>query len=229
MTDLSSVREAKGLKFCHLNIRSIVNKIDQFRMHFEKSGFDIITLSETWLSSDIGNNILQLKDYQLYRADRSFNMENDRRVKRGGGLLTYVHRDINFTPIVNQSKNVSTPDCELQRIELSSKVQKNIVVYNIYRPPAGKIESFIEALSLVIEGESDLPRKEYLYLGDFNINYSAKKSTDTRKLISWQNKLGLSQLIKSHTRRSKKSNSMIDLIMTNVEHVLGWNNKSKYQ
>ena len=55
-------------------------------------------------------------------------------------------------------------------------------------------------------------------MGDFNINFLSKKDDDTKKLLSWQNKYGLSQLIKSHTRVAKKSRSLIDLVMTNVEY-----------
>ena len=60
--------------------------------------------------------------------------------------------------------------------------------------------------------------KEIIFIGDFNINYSNKKSGDTKKLIGWQNKLGLHQIIKRNTRVSSRSQSLIDLIITNVEY-----------
>ena len=145
MVDLEHVKKAKGLKFCHLNVRSILNKMDQFRMHFQHSGINVITLSETWLTDDISSCILHLKNYQLLRLDRSFtqtNNNNGSKVKKGGGLMTYLHKDLNFTPVVNEEKNISCLDCELQRIELCSTVQKNVLVYNIYRPPSGKIDTF---------------------------------------------------------------------------------------
>ena len=218
MTDLCDLSKAKGLKLCHLNIRSILNKIDQFRMHFEHSKLDVIALSETWLSSDLCSNILQLENYQLFRWDRAFNRDNSSAIKRGGGLLLYIHKDINFNLMVDVGKNISSPDCELQRIELCSDVQKNIVLYNIYRPPSGKVHKFVEHLSSVYEKEERLTTKETVFLGDFNINYSAKKSCDTKKLISWQHKFGLTQHIKSPTRASKSARSVIDLIFSSIDH-----------
>ena len=56
-----------------------------------------------------------------------------------------------------------------------------------------------------------------MFLGDFNINFSSKKSVDTKKLITWQNSFGLSQHIKTLTRSAKTSRSMIDLIFSNID------------
>ena len=41
----------------------------------------VITLSETWLNSNISDNEIKLDNYVLYRADRG---------ARGGGVVTYV-------------------------------------------------------------------------------------------------------------------------------------------
>ena len=49
----------------------------------------------------------------------------DGNVKKGGGLLTYVRNSINFNVLVEIGKNISCKDCELQRLELCSNVQKN--------------------------------------------------------------------------------------------------------
>ena len=104
---LENFKGAKGIKFCHLNVRSLLKKIDQFRFHFEDSGIDVITLSETWLSSGIGSNILQMDGYQLYRWDRDCAERG--RVKKGGRLMIYVHKSLKFTPVETRSRNVSIP------------------------------------------------------------------------------------------------------------------------
>ena len=218
MSELMHLSEAKGLKFCHLNVRSILNKIDQFRLHFETTGIDVITISETWLSKDISSNFLQLKGYQLIRLDRNptQNDNGHNPIKRGGGLLTYIRKDLNMTPVYCNADNISTQHCELQRIELSSGVQKNIVIFNVYRPPSGQVETFIDCLSHALESEPNILNKEIIFLGDFNINFSAKKLVDTKKLVAWQNRFGLSQKIQANTRVTKQSGSLIDLIFTNV-------------
>ena len=52
----------------------------------------------------------------------------------------------------------------------------------------------------------------------YDTSYLAKRDKDTNKLINWQNKFGLTQLIKTHTRVAKKSRSLIDIIVTNIEY-----------
>ena len=37
------------LKVCHLNVRSLLLKIDSLRLFISKSPFDVIAISETWL------------------------------------------------------------------------------------------------------------------------------------------------------------------------------------
>ena len=91
-------------------------------------------------------------------------------------------------PKLDNDKCISSSDCELQRIELCSNVQKNIVLYNIYRPPSGNVNKFTECLVNVLEGEDKIVENEVMFLGDFNINFSSKKSADTKKLVTWQNR-----------------------------------------
>jgi hypothetical protein len=40
-------------KVAHLNIRSIYNKIGSLKLLLNEKPFDIFTISETWLNSDI--------------------------------------------------------------------------------------------------------------------------------------------------------------------------------
>ena len=39
----------RGLKVCHLNVRSLLLKIDSLRLFISKNPFDVIAMSETWL------------------------------------------------------------------------------------------------------------------------------------------------------------------------------------
>ena len=88
----------------------------------------------------------------------------------------------------------------------------------MYRPPSGKVESFINHLSEVLDNDQQAGGKEFIIFGDFNINYRAKKSVDTHKLTSWQHKYGLIQHVKGCTRSSQKSSTMLDLIFTSMSY-----------
>ena len=79
----------KGIVIEHLNIRSLWNKIDLFRSTFLANTFSVIGLSETWLTQQYTNSILNLDGYNLYRLDRHFLTENNL-IKKGGGVCLYV-------------------------------------------------------------------------------------------------------------------------------------------
>ena len=75
----------------------------------------------------------------------------------------------------------------------------------------------MNALNLLLLQETKLEKKEIIFIGDFNINYKAKKAPDTKKLVAWQNKYGFDQPIKKDTRCATTSRSIIDLIFTNSD------------
>lgn len=56
------MNEAKGLKIIHLNIRSLVSKIDQLCLWVALHKPHIVTLSETWLDSNISNSEINMTD-----------------------------------------------------------------------------------------------------------------------------------------------------------------------
>jgi hypothetical protein len=51
------------------------------------SGIHLLTLSETWLSSDILDSEIDIVGYTLYRRDRK---------TRGGGVAVYARDDISY-------------------------------------------------------------------------------------------------------------------------------------
>ena len=55
--------KARGLKLAHLNVRSLVNKIDDVRSLIDKNPFDIFTVSESWLNSSIWDSEISLSGY----------------------------------------------------------------------------------------------------------------------------------------------------------------------
>lgn len=60
----------KDLKICHLNIRSLKDKVDILAL--ELGNYDIITLSETWLDPSITNTDIHLPGFQNpIRNDRN--------------------------------------------------------------------------------------------------------------------------------------------------------------
>ena len=73
----------------HLNVRSLVNKIDDVRSLIDKNPFDIFTVSESWLNSSISDSEISLSGHALVREDR--------KNKRGGETAIYVRDGIPYT------------------------------------------------------------------------------------------------------------------------------------
>ncbi|KAK9702081.1 hypothetical protein QE152_g30165 [Popillia japonica] len=63
-------------KLCHLNIRSLAAHYETFAQSALPNQFDIIALSETWLTSDMPSENYDLCSHKLERCDRP---------TRGGG------------------------------------------------------------------------------------------------------------------------------------------------
>ena len=85
LNDLDSV---KGLRVGHLNVRSLIDKIDEIRFLLFKLDFDVLCFSETWFNESISNEQLCIDEYSIFRKDR---MDG----KRGGGVCIFVKK-INF-------------------------------------------------------------------------------------------------------------------------------------
>ena len=86
---LSDLDREMGFKLVHVNVRSLLKKIDQFRIMTTDLSLDVLTVSETWLNSSISSASVALEGYTLYRQDRETKTSKGG-TKRGGGLLTYI-------------------------------------------------------------------------------------------------------------------------------------------
>lgn len=110
-------------------------------------------------------------------------------------------------------------DCELQSIVLERKYQKNVLITLVYRPPQGNVVSFLEKLRLHLGKVYDGSEMQILIMGDFNIDYAKTKNSDTKKLLAFKNSFALEQVINKPTRFSTDTNSIIDLMFTNIKHI----------
>ena len=79
----------KGLHFIHINVRSLIPKIDELRLISRNSNAAVIGVSETWLDSTVMDSEIKIDNYILSRRDRNRN---------GGGVCVYVRSDIAFKP-----------------------------------------------------------------------------------------------------------------------------------
>ena len=216
--EISTIRglsELKGFKLLHLNVRSIIKKIDQIRIMFHESNLDVITLSETWLSEDVNSKSVTLEDYILYRQDRDFKAVAK---KRGGGLLTYIRKEhaADCEPLDDYNK--ANGDIEAQWSIIYRPHCKNVVICNVYRPPTGNLANAISYLDEMLK-MFDMDKTEVFIMGDLNVNYKCKSSKDFKKLNFFVKANGLSQEIMTSTRNSDKTKSLLDIVFTNSRYI----------
>ena len=77
----------------HLNIRSIGNKLELIKILLLRRSIDILALTETWLDETWHDLELTVPGYNLFRKDRSSNIQA--RLRVGGGIAIYIREDLN--------------------------------------------------------------------------------------------------------------------------------------
>ena len=206
----------KGLKIAHLNVRSLLKKVDQIRLLMEGVGLDVLTVSETWLRPHISSDLVDLKGYQTFRQDRYGKSKSK---KRGGGLISYVNLRHGASCEYLEDLSASNEHIEAQWIYIHRPNCKNVIMCNVYRPPSGNLKKAVKYLEDCLK-TLNLNKIDLFLLGDFNINYKNKRSPDFKKLYFFTQSNGLTQYIKNTTRNNNKTNTLLDLAITNSKSVL---------
>jgi len=79
--------KSKGLKVCHLNVRSLPRHLEEVKTLMNLNDFDVFAMSKTWLNSTWSDCVIASMNYQIHRCDRSDS-------KRGGGVAVYVNNTL---------------------------------------------------------------------------------------------------------------------------------------
>lgn len=181
-----------------MNIRSLNNCFDSFRNIVLENQFSIIGVSETWLQPDFPSKYVCIPNYNLIRADRD---------GRGGGVACYLKATYKFKIFYS-----STSDNTLEQIWLIVNFNKQrVALGTIYRPPSANIVVCLSELSDVLE-RVYLEANLVLIMGDININLLNANSPDSAKFNSLLYNFNLCQIIKTPTRITANTESLIDVI-----------------
>ena len=80
----------KGFQLLHLNIRSIWPKIELIRQMLNHNGnISVFTISESWLTGDLPDELLNIENYMLFRLDRSWGDRPNMIKKRRRSMYLY--------------------------------------------------------------------------------------------------------------------------------------------
>lgn len=83
----------KNFGFMHINIRSLLPKLDLFTALAHASNPDILAVSESWLRKSTIDSDVSIPNYNIYRQDRS---------SKGGGVMLYCRECLQCTVILSK-------------------------------------------------------------------------------------------------------------------------------
>ena len=206
-TENITVQSCKELSMMTFNIRSIKRNFDNF-VNFLcklKCKIHIICLTESWLGPLDNIDDFELNGYQTpIFQNRLGNFH-------GGGVITYIHRDIEKHRYV---KNMSFVDeynhCLATEITVNNKASTFL---NIYRSPNNLNNCFLDKFEPVI----DIAKSKICYvLGDMNYNLiNHDKHAHTKIYYNILTASSFKPLITKPTRISDTGQTLIDHIWTN--------------
>ena len=211
---MNSLSNIKGLKFVHMNTRSLYRKLDEVRLLY--ASYDFVCCSETWLDDRYDNGILHINCMKLFRLDRVSPYTDRYRYNNGGGVCIYVNEK--WIPYCTQypEGTLSSPDYEILTLKINKPNFKTFFVSSVYKPPKGDCLKCIKFIHLFYNLN---PNAEFWILGDFNVDFLKRNVPSTKKVINSIRTLGFEQLIKNVTRPAFGKGTCIDWILTNSEYV----------
>ena len=140
---------------CYLNIRSLVNKLSLFQSYVYSSDFDVICLTETWLSDSVFDQEILPINYNIYRKDR---------FSRGGGVLIAIKDTIPVSVL-----SLYLPNNAPEAIAVRLNLRIPIILSCVYLPPClsdSYMKVTISNLTQIVQ--SDLSTVSII-VGDFNL------------------------------------------------------------
>lgn len=187
-----------GITIGHTNVRGLYTILAQVKLLAFNTNLDVLAISETHLSPALKDHEIALQGYQILRRDRIG--------RTGGGVVIYYKDSLDCISI----EKYDNPDIEATWLEVKIRSQRLLVGF-IYRPP--DFGGFYDIFRPILERIS-VNRKNVIITGDFNSNMldnsgNGKKFKDLLQLTGFNN------IIKSPTRVTENSSTVINLICTN--------------
>lgn len=65
--NLDKIKKEKGFCVFHLNIRSILPKLDEVKEALLDGSFEVIGVSDTWLNNKVDQLLVHVDGYRLFR------------------------------------------------------------------------------------------------------------------------------------------------------------------
>ena len=198
----------RGVRIGHINAQSLAPKVDAINSLLDSEQFDMLCVSESWLTPDTLSRFIVFPGYVMVRRDRAESTEGQR--VRGGGVAV-IHREEMHCQVL------STPVTSLLEtlwVSVSWRGGRPAIIGVAYRPPAGSVSQAVDELQEQLRDVLARGKPTYL-LGDLNIDVLNAQSSDTRRYKAALSELNVAQLIDQPTHL-RPNPSALDHIITNI-------------
>jgi len=190
-----STTRGDGISIVHVNARSLQYKT--LFLEAELGKFDIITVSETWLSDKVDQDSICLNGYHPP-------VRRDRPGDSHGGVAVYVKCNLICKPRID----LCIPD--LEAIWIETKLDQDTLLVGVfYRPPSATVDHWL-LINDSVQLAMNTPHK-FILFGDLNADCTVNPPFHLQELM---NTNSLSQLTSEPTRITDTSSTLIDLVLT---------------
>ena len=201
------------LYIAQLNIQSLKPHLLEMRDEIGQHGYDVISLSETWMKSSTPNRLIPVPGYQVLRRDRPDG--------RGyGGVALLVREPLEATVIDCPDQPVAGSKLESLWVQIRAGPRR-VMVCSLYRPPirtAARVTADMDELERQLQYILTRHTGTIIISGDANINLAdSSNSTAAIKMRELLSTYSLQQHIRGPTY--EPSGSTIDLICSNGDVV----------
>ena len=114
----------------HINAQSLITKLDEIKLLIENEDLDILCISETWLQPNILDDLISIKNYNVFSNDNPFN-------SRGSGACIYVKNIFTCKKYENIEITNGEPWKGLEDVwvRIQASKFKSIIVGAVYKHP----------------------------------------------------------------------------------------------
>ena len=136
-TNIWEPLKKKGLHFLHINVNSLLPKIDKLKCISKKTKAAVIGITESKLDHSVSDLEVNLPGYDILRCDRNKN--------GGGGVACYIRNDLCFN-----TRALNCKEIENIIFDILLPKSKPITIGVFYRPPnqTNFMELIVKSFSL---------------------------------------------------------------------------------
>lgn len=190
-------------------MRGLRTKVVYFYNTVSSSNYNIIALTETWLSDDILSSELFSQDFCVFHSDRNLDKSG---ISRGGGILIAI-RGINTIYFLVDFSNILQAILSVDVIGVGIRLNSSQCLYivNVYITPTIAFDAY----NLFFNVLGSYNFLHVVILGDFNTPNFGQNIIDKYAIVL--NNFNLFLNIKQRSDVVNHQGRLLDLVLSNLD------------